>query len=340
MSRLLGILISVVALLGAGSSRADDATINGRQNDARVHAEQGLRLYGADKWREAYAEFRAAADIFHAPTLVLYMARCQRKLGKLLDARVLYKQVVAEELPENAPAAFLDARREASSELESINALIPSMTIIVTGHQSTIAVVTLDGMALTEPSRVHEVDPGEHVVVVEIDGREAYRRTAQLVEGARETLSVDIPLPPAPASARNAPSRIPIAAASGVESSSAHGSMLPSMAAFGVGAAAVATGGILGGLALARSADIKRQCVGNLCPISSKESADTAIILANVSTGCLILGGIAAGAGVVLFVVRPGRPVSSTPVAPMQPRQRSSLSVRVGLGAMDVRGAF
>ncbi|MGK4002438.1 tetratricopeptide repeat protein [Sorangium sp. So ce1036] len=122
--RRCAFVVTVLATAPAFSAEPPDRATESAQELARAKAHEGLKLYGADRWQEAFEAFQEADRLYHAPTLVLYMARCQRKLGKLTDARALYEQVLAEPLPDDAPPAFLDARRDAEVELDAVRAAL------------------------------------------------------------------------------------------------------------------------------------------------------------------------------------------------------------------------
>ncbi|WP_437314918.1 tetratricopeptide repeat protein [Sorangium sp. So ce385] len=114
--------VTLLAAAPALAAKPPEAASAEAQQLARTKAHEGLKLYGADRWQEAFEVFKEADGLYHAPTLVLYMARCQRKLGRLEEARGLYEQVLAEPLPDDPPAAFLDARRDAETELAAVRA--------------------------------------------------------------------------------------------------------------------------------------------------------------------------------------------------------------------------
>ncbi|MCK6587495.1 MAG: hypothetical protein L6Q76_07910, partial [Polyangiaceae bacterium] len=115
MRRILLQLFAVAVLsLPAAAASAEGAAPppNSRQAQvqAYVHTEEGLRLYKAQQWQEAFDKLRRAEELRHSPTRVLYMARCQYKLGKLLESRALYERVLREKLPKNAAPNLLDER--------------------------------------------------------------------------------------------------------------------------------------------------------------------------------------------------------------------------------------
>ncbi|WP_437587384.1 tetratricopeptide repeat protein [Sorangium sp. So ce1000] len=122
--RRCAFVVTLLAAAPALGAKPPDGASAEAQQVARTKAYEGLKLYGADRWQEALEAFQEADRLYHAPTLVLYMARCQRKLGRLEVARDLYEQVLAEPLPEDPPTAFLEARQDAETELAGVRAAL------------------------------------------------------------------------------------------------------------------------------------------------------------------------------------------------------------------------
>jgi tetratricopeptide (TPR) repeat protein len=83
-------------------------------------AQQGLTHYDAGRWQDAYDSFREAAGLYDAPSVEIYLARCQRKLGRPAEARALYERILAEPLARDAPPQFVEAHRDAERELDAI----------------------------------------------------------------------------------------------------------------------------------------------------------------------------------------------------------------------------
>ncbi|WP_437672453.1 tetratricopeptide repeat protein [Sorangium sp. So ce131] len=125
--RRCALAVTLLAAAPALSAEPPARPAADAQQLARAKGHEGLKLYGADRWQEALEAFQEADRIYHAPTLVLYMARCQRKLGKLEEAQALYEQVLGEPLPDDPPPAFLEARKDAEVELAAVrDALKPA----------------------------------------------------------------------------------------------------------------------------------------------------------------------------------------------------------------------
>jgi hypothetical protein len=276
-----------------------------RQIVARGLAQDGLKLFGADRFTEALATFREADALFHAPSVTLYIARCQRKLGKLLDARATYEQILAEPVAKEASPQFVQAHVEAGQEMEALKPKIPVFRATVTGAPASDVTMTLDGTPF-DGSR--EVDPGPHTLEIRRrpPGPAEPPRTVTLAEGDRPTLTIDLGAP-----------RVGLW-------------YLPGAVTAGAGVVGLSVGAITGALALGKISDLKSRCPAYTCDASFQSEIDSAKLLGNVSTAAFVIGGAAVAAGgVLLFLQRP-RPLTG----------QAGWGVRAGLGRLDVEGRF
>lgn len=327
---LLGVLalsvLSWAAPSAAQEETAGDSALGQIQDVARVKAEEGLALYAEARYAEAYERFRIAEDLFHAPTLVLYMAHCQRELGKLLEARALYERVAAETVAEDAPPAFREAPATAQASLDELSPRIPKLELVVVGAAAESAYVTLDGRrAALSPATV-EVDPGTHRIDASATGARTVVMQVEVAEGG--TQRVEIQLEPVASATPPAPPPVPPPARPPEP-----GPLAPALVAFGVGAAGLAVGGVAGAVVLGEVDRIRESCDGDRCPRSLEADRDDVRPLATVSTLGFVLGGAGVAAGVVLLVWRPGgTPGSSASIG--------RLSASVGPSSVTLRGAF
>jgi hypothetical protein len=121
------------------------------------------------------------------------MATAQEKLGTTATARRTYSRAHDE-----ARAIGDQALAEkASAKFAALQSRVPRLAIRITGKTINAAVVTIDGDRV-EPSADGEieVDTGEHRVVVTLTGERPYEQRAQVAEGERKELVID--LAPAP----------------------------------------------------------------------------------------------------------------------------------------------
>src|SRR5512147_167297 len=109
---------------GAAQTAADKAT-------ARQLATQGIQSYQQGKNAEALELLQKAEQLYDAPVHLIYIARAQAALGKLVEASETYRRLIRLDLPAGAPQAFKDAVADAQKELPQLEPRIPSLRIDV-----------------------------------------------------------------------------------------------------------------------------------------------------------------------------------------------------------------
>lgn len=296
-----------------GPAPAADAS-DANRVAAREQAARGLELFDARRWADAHDAFKKADDLYHAPTLTLAMAQCQRELGRLLAARALYRKLIDEPLAASAPEQFRGARATAQTELAALVKRIPTLTITVSGPGAERARVQLDGAPVNvrDFAAGRELDPGDHAVAAEADGGLAARLSVTVAEGAAQR--VDLVLGPAGAAAP------------------ARGPLWPAGVALGAGVLGVGIGAVAGAVASGKSDGIRSRCrtIDDRlhCLAADAGERDAASALGTASAAALIAGGAALVAGTVLAIVRPGG--SAEP----------AVKVGVGPGSISIRGSF
>jgi hypothetical protein len=162
------------------------------QVQARNRGEEGLRLYGAGRWQEAFDKLSAAEALHHAPIRLLYMARCQHKLEKLLEARALYEQFLAEKLPKNPPEALLDARASAKKELEIVTVRAPKVKIVLRGVPKESVRLSVDGAPVQAWSGELVLNPGKHTIEVTAANTRPLVRSFTLNQGTTKTINLQL----------------------------------------------------------------------------------------------------------------------------------------------------
>ena len=78
--------------------------------------------------------WRKADAVYHAPTLLLRIARCQALLGHVVAAVATLESVVSETPKPDAPPAFVAAREDGQRELLSLRGRIATLRIVVRPH--------------------------------------------------------------------------------------------------------------------------------------------------------------------------------------------------------------
>jgi len=272
---------------------------------ARALADHGAELLDAGQHAEALAAFRWAERHYHAPTILLMVARSYERLGKLLEAQWNYEVVVAERLDASAPQAFRDAQQAAKAELAALNRRIPALQILITGADPARVKLTVDGAAIAPGAGAILKDPGRSVVVARIPGRPPVERAVVLKEGQTERLTLDLRPQPAvaPEPALDAPTRE---------------SLLPAKLAFGAA-------GLGFGVGVMTFAVANRQ-MGEL-------SSGQVQTWTRVSAVGFVGAGVAAAAGVTLLMMRPGG-------GTQEATKDAAVRVVVGPGSAQVMGRF
>jgi hypothetical protein len=186
-------LTSALTSIDAGAQQKPD---DAQKSSARTLATDGLAAFNAGKYADAVDLFSRAEALVHAPPHLLYMARASVSLGRLVHAHEAYVKITREELPANAPKAFVEAKKAAATEQSALEPRIPKLTIVVKGAEAGADVtVKIDGTDV--PSALvgvaHPVDPGAHTLVAAASGyrsKEDVRVT--LAEGASETVTLEL----------------------------------------------------------------------------------------------------------------------------------------------------
>lgn len=304
LASALAVALSVLGGLAGpalGQTDADKAT-------ARELAKEGANALESKDFARAADRFARADKIFHAPTLVLGLARAQVGLGRLVEAQENYHSVLREELPPNPPEAFLQAVTDARKELAALAPQVPWVILSVEGPKDLTTVKVKIGNDIVPTAALgvkRAIDPGEHTLRVEAKGFLPAEKKFSMPIGAVETVSIT--LSPAPAEAPRKPDPGPAEQPSS-------GGLFPHQSAvgivlLGVGSAGVVVGAVTGGLALQKHGDLEAAgCTTEGCPASQQEALDSYHTFGTISTAGFITGGVGLAAGLVLVLTAPKAP--------------------------------
>ncbi len=331
-------MLLLAALLAPGVARAQASDED--KGTARALLIEGNEAYEKKDYAHALSCFERADALFHAPTILIGLARSRAALGKLVGAREAYNRLINEPVTANLSPAFLKAIEDARAEVMAITARVPSIVINIQGADVAKVIATMDGTAIPNAAlgAKRPADPGKHVIRVGGPGLETTEVIVTIGEGKTETVTVPmkegegtppVAAPPAPALAGVAPGLAAGGAAADAGSGSGTQGTLGYIS-LGVGAAGLIAGGVTGGLAIAKRSDItgNGNCPNGLCPASASSDVSTYNTLGAISTAGFIAGGVLAATGVVLILTAPKKPQTAT-ITPL-----------VGLGTFGVRGTF
>jgi len=322
-----------VVPLAHGQVSADDRAA------AREAANNGRKVFDDGDYPEAIDQFELANQFVRAPTHLLYLARANAHLGRLIAARDLYIEVDSEQLEDTAPAPFLQAQQDARRELRALDRRIPRISIELTGDADDRVKVTMDGYPVpaNEVGAAQRVDPGEHTfrahsptsharpVTIAVD--EGEEKTVRLVLESEADLDqpdeeIEEPTPVSDGGSRNLTPYI------------GYGSIGVGVVAVGVGAFFISKAGKRTNDADAlfdacthrpnNCTDAEKDQIGSLDKDAA--SARTGAVVSFVAGGVLVAGGI------TLLVLAPNIGGSKTAATTWHPW--------VGLGSAGISGTF
>ncbi len=329
----------------AWAQSSGDATAE-EKAAARELAIQGVQLAQAGKCAQAIDPLARAEQLFHAPTILAWIGDCQIQTGKLVEGTETLREVVREQLAEDAPDAFVDAQKRAQALIEQTAPRIGKLNVSVTTadgpleNAGQLAVMIDDSqLALALVGAPRPTDPGKHSITVSLPG---YRREkVELVLNEGETLPVTITL-----------KRVGSASASTSTSASTHDgsvdfSSSPSPSAdnnplgwalIGGGAAFLAGGGALGYVALKKKNDL--DCpTPQTCPKSEEGQLHDARLMATLSTISFGIGGAGVVGGIVVLLLNKNKS-SAADEAFLQPAPGIEVRPEVGWANIGLSGRF
>ncbi len=294
---LLACLVTVGVASAPRSSSADD---DAAKADARRLAEQGDEAFAVGRCDQAIPLWTDAEQRYHAPTILVRIARCQALLGKVVDAEATLVTVLDEPLPPDAPPVFAEVRRSARADLESVRARIATLVVAIdSGGLSGDRRIEVDGRPVDAAAAPIRVDPGKHRVRVVL-GAASWEETVRLGDG--ESHAVHVAFREQPGAVTRSSQR------------------LVGFVLGGAGMLTMAVGAGLGVAAVNGSHDLLGPCGQSRqhCPPSEQGAIDT--VRAEALASDLTLGGGAAlflaGAVVVLTAPPPRREAPRIEVVP------------------------
>jgi hypothetical protein len=335
--------VAFAVSLGMSSAPQAHAQSDADRATARALGQEGQAALDKRDYPTAEDRFRRADKMFHAPTLLLGLARALAAEGKYVEAQEAYNRIIREGMPAGGGEAFKRAIDDANKEVEGVTPKVGAVTITVksqAGADVADPQVVLDEHPINSASLGvrRAIDPGAHVLRVTATGyKPAEVKFTTLEAGSIDEpviLEQDLSAPPPTAAV---PATTPGATAAAVSSTDA-GTAQPSSArkiapfiAWGVGGAGLVLGAVTGVVAMSKHSTLKDECGGGTC--SSPQAQDDLSsyhTMGTLSTVGFIVAGVGAAAGVVLFVTEP----KSTPTTGLH------VVPTLGLGSIGAHGTF
>jgi hypothetical protein len=309
---------------------------------ARVAATEGVKASNEKRWADAADLFTRAESLVHSPVHLLYLARAQEKLGRLVKARENYNRVIREHVGADSPEAFRQAQASAQQEVGPVEARLAAVTLKVEGEKGPVT-VTMDGEKVP-PALIGlplPVDPGSHTFVAVGTNLKSDPVAVTVAEGG--TSSVTLIVNSAPGTVDPFAAPVPVVATPAPTSGPAPVPPPPTATSRPVGTGVyvglVATGalvvgaGVTGVLALGKHSDFKTANDGSDPgkADSLKSSGQTLNVVSDIFTAGAV---VAAGVTAYLYFSRPEVPAAQS--------SRLHLSPTVGPNgaALSLSGRF
>ncbi len=303
MRRARTVLFVIASLaLSPAIARAQSAV---EVSAARDHFHAGQTHFEHQRFAEALEHFQSSLSALESPNTMLYIARCERELGRRARAYRMFDRAARDaDIRRSAESRYEETFRTASGERD---ALIPQLGFVVL-RPTSIAVISPP--IVTIGGRMEDdtawgvpiaIDPGAVDLEVRAEGHTARRRMT-FVAGGTDTWAVEFGASSTPGVRPTwTPARI---VAIGVG---------------GVGVLTVVAGAITGAVVQSRWDSLVAACGSAPCPPEMQGQVAEGMAL-ETATNLLIGAGLtlAIGGGLGILLV-PSAPPGSTPRAGLAP---------------------
>ncbi len=201
----MAILLVGVGVAGpnwaVAQSAADRAT-------ARQLATDGIQMFRQERFADALDKLERAQSLFDAPVHLLYIARCQAKLNRLVEAAEAYRRLIRVELSAQAPQTFKDAVSDAQKELPGIEPKVPSLRVEVLPSTAKDLHLTIDGEVVSTAvlGVDRPINPGSHIIEVSSKGQPPVSRRVEVPPSSKQVVKLELPTSSASGVGTGAPS--------------------------------------------------------------------------------------------------------------------------------------
>ncbi|NUO49404.1 MAG: tetratricopeptide repeat protein [Polyangiaceae bacterium] len=309
LARLLPSAALALFLLSPSLVFGAEPTAQDREEAKRAYTE-GRKLAKEGKLAEAVEAFRRAHDRAPTPVTRLELARALQSQGKLVEAHRLADSTPGMPITATETQKSKVSRTEARELATLLAAKLPKVVLVVKGAGAETK-VAIDGLPVSQEllSQEQPIDPGSHVATATMGDR-SVEVPFSLAESERKEIELDVspppPVePPAPAvslapKTEPKPQPKPVQSKAPPEEEGLH-PFVPVM--FTVASVSLVTAVVTGSVALSQASELKDACPNNGCPPEWHSELSTHEALAVTSTVAFAVGGAAAAAGIVGWIV-------------------------------------
>ena len=326
----VSMLTFAALLLSSAPSHAVDSATRGA---ARELGYEGVAAYQNGNYSEAADKLERAFSVLPAPSLGLWSARALEKSGKLVEASERYLEAARAPVEEGgAREVQQKAQQEAATERAALLERIPKVIVLIEGAEPTDVKVHVNGVLVKSQlfGAGRPTNPGKILVVAQLAERKV-EGSVELAEGEKKSITLafkpiaslpPVAPPPPPAPADQPPTAAAASGGNTADSSiadsgaaSARWQPVAGWTAVGLGGAGLIVGGIMGGLALDKNAELRAPC-RNGCPQELSGNLSNYKAYKAISAAGLIGGGILMASGLTLLLTSGKKSNQSATLSP------------------------
>lgn len=283
---------------------------------AKAHFEKALGLYQASNFTGALGEFRESYKNVNSPNSHLYIARCLRDLGQLVEAYFEYEKVTAE--AKVAGEKYAKTGEQAAAERDELNAKLARVNVMVTSSEVG-AQLTIGGVEVPQDQwgKPFPAVPGNVEVKLTAPSKPAVTQSVAAAAGESKDVSVAFP-----------------AADTGGDQPGGSKFFTPlkvgALVAAGVGVAGLVTFGVAGAASQSTYDKLVERCGSAACPPELANDVDTGKTQQTIANVGLVVGIVGVAAGATLFVIDMKK----------KKTDQTQTTWLIGPGSLGVRGTF
>ena len=313
-------VVALVAGAGFAAPRPAQAEISASEKKlAKEMLNEAIADEKTGKCAEAIEVLRQVVQIQETGEALLHLGECLTKTSKLAEALKTWEHaedVARGEKDRTTQQALLP-------RLATLRSRIPAVVLQVPADVKAVT-IKVDGqpVSLARASSPMSLDPGDHTIDAQAEGRTPFTRKITLAEKESKVIVVELPSTDAPIGASGLRSGVP----------------LGTWIAGGVGVA-FAVGGIVafasaGSAASDGAADCAKRVSCDPATVTTVQKLDAAAL------GLWIGAGVSVGLGVTLLVLDKGRAPAPSSSALLRPAPRASARLVVSPLSIGLEGNF
>ncbi|MFO0619391.1 MAG: hypothetical protein U0414_42775 [Polyangiaceae bacterium] len=327
-SLLLGAAIATTQIHVETASAAPSPADTKKATDLFL---EGRKIYDAGgPYPTALQKFQASYDTVSSPNSLVYVARCQTKMGNHKESWRTFKRVIAEA---DARAAAGDqkykpTRDSAAHEIIDVQNLIGMINVTVsTTSPGAVARVNGAQLAPADLGQDFPVDPGPVELTLEVPGFATSSQKLNLKKGERQVVTltpgastaVVVTPPPQPPPKKGKTPFLPVAIAFG-----------------GVGVAGMVMFAVGGAMSTSTFSDLETQCGTKCTDASHNDLIDDGKTQQTVANVGVVVGSVGLAASATFFILA----ATVKPKAPKTGEGEPTVALDLGPAWAGLHGTF